>query len=275
MPPPLQSEQEQCAASQQATQHMWKLLAQYIIIIATLCTMILTPTEPKPYHMYINLFRADVGGWTPQWTSRLYLLWAGTLKGGISWASSCSMLLWCSRFEVCKPRGTVSNIFVYVSHWTYHPTHWRMLPTFEQHYFKVFPENPGDIFISTILYDIRYPSQCQYPPFTDNTLQPKTMALLPARSRGHRWDPYSMYTSCKGTWHVSEPKRVFVPELPVCVFIWPNIHLWVHWVGGISNGQPGVGGCTGLWIRHTRWALLSSRCRVSRRPPAAASLSWC
>ena len=53
MPPPLQSEQEQRAASQQATQHMQKLLAQYVIIIATLCTMILSPTRP---------FGADVGG---------------------------------------------------------------------------------------------------------------------------------------------------------------------------------------------------------------------
>ena len=32
---------------------MQKLLAQYIIIIATLCTMILTPTEPEPYHTSI------------------------------------------------------------------------------------------------------------------------------------------------------------------------------------------------------------------------------
>ena len=55
MPPPLQSEQEQCAASEQATQHMRKLLAQYIIIISTLCTMILTPTEPKLYHTSIIL----------------------------------------------------------------------------------------------------------------------------------------------------------------------------------------------------------------------------
>ena len=53
MPLPLQSEQERHAASQQATQHMQKLLAQYIIIIATLCTMILIPTEPEPYHTSI------------------------------------------------------------------------------------------------------------------------------------------------------------------------------------------------------------------------------
>ena len=53
MPPPLQSEQEQHAASQWATQHMWKLLAQYVIIIAILCTMVLTPTEPKLYHTSI------------------------------------------------------------------------------------------------------------------------------------------------------------------------------------------------------------------------------
>ena len=59
---------------------------------------------------------------------------------------------------------------------------------------------------------------------------------------------HSMYTSCKGMWHVSEPKRVFVPEFPVHVFIQSNIRLWVYWVGGISNGQPGVGGCAGLWI---------------------------
>ena len=163
MPPPLQSEQEWHTASQWATQHMQKLLVQYIIIIATLCTMILTPTKPEPYHTF-NPFRADVGGWTPQWTSRSYPLQAGTLKGGISWASSCSTLLRCSRFEVCKPRGTVSNIFVYVSHWTYHPTHWQTLPMLKWHYFKMFPENAGDIFVSTILYDICYPSQCQYPP---------------------------------------------------------------------------------------------------------------
>ena len=53
MPPPLQNEQEWRAASRRATQRMQKLLAQYIIIIATLCTMILTPTEPEPYHTSI------------------------------------------------------------------------------------------------------------------------------------------------------------------------------------------------------------------------------
>ena len=55
MPPPLQNEQEWRTASRQATQRMQKLLAQYIIIIATLCTMILTPTEPEPYHTSILL----------------------------------------------------------------------------------------------------------------------------------------------------------------------------------------------------------------------------
>ena len=55
MPPPLQNEQERRAASRRATQRMRKLLAQYIIIIATLCTMILTPTEPKLYHTSILL----------------------------------------------------------------------------------------------------------------------------------------------------------------------------------------------------------------------------
>ena len=54
-----------------------------------------------------------------------------------------------------------------------------------------------------------------------------------------------------------------------------DLTFFFGYTGGISNRQPGVGGCTGLWIQHIRWALLSSRCRVSGRPPATASLLWC
>ena len=110
---------------------------------------------------------------------------------------------------------------------------------------------------------------------TDNALQPKPMALLPAHSQGHKWDPYTICTCCKRMWHISESKRIFVVELSVCVFIWSNVHLQVYWLEGISNRQSGVGGHTVLWIWHTKWVLLPSWCGVSRRSLTAASLPWC
>ena len=166
MPPPLQSEQERRAATRRATQHMRKPLAQYVIIIATLCTMILTPTEPELYHTSI------LSG--QMWVDKLFdghpdhiCCELGLSKRCIPWASSCTMLLQCGKFKVCRPGGTVSNIFVHVGHWTYHPTHWWTLPTLKWHHFKMLPENAGDIFISTILYNICLPFPMPIPPFTD------------------------------------------------------------------------------------------------------------
>ena len=53
MPPPLRSEQELRAMRQRARQRMRKNIANCLIIVASLLTMMLTPTEPEPYHTSI------------------------------------------------------------------------------------------------------------------------------------------------------------------------------------------------------------------------------
>ena len=59
---------------------------------------------------YIDPFGADVGG-SAQWTSGSHPLWAGALKVIISWATSCTMSLWCGQFKVCKPGHQESQTF--------------------------------------------------------------------------------------------------------------------------------------------------------------------
>ena len=51
MPPPLQSEQELCTMRQTVAQHMQRIVANCFIIITVLFAIMLTSTDPEPYHI--------------------------------------------------------------------------------------------------------------------------------------------------------------------------------------------------------------------------------
>ena len=51
MSPPTQSEQELCTMRQQVAQHMQRIVANCLIIITALFAIMLTPTDPEPYHI--------------------------------------------------------------------------------------------------------------------------------------------------------------------------------------------------------------------------------